>query len=166
MADCRPRPRRGHGGSILLDRSDFNPEPFPLHDWHVQPDCQKKRDPLPPERALSVSEQGLLLTASSRAYHKSACPRNLYKKRARLARLLFNPLLAQDIHLFSTAGEAVYLRHDSSRCPSRSYCVARDETRLAQSALICHFSAQAEAESIEVLRKITLEVLARVRLEA
>ena len=79
----------------------FQPEPS-SHDWHVQPSCQRT-DPLPPERALSVQSKSAV-TRASRVYTNlpvlETCTNYAF------GALTVNPLLAQDIHLFSTTGEA------------------------------------------------------------
>ena len=86
---------------IYLVRSlGFQPEPS-SHDWHVQPSCQRT-DPLPPERALSVQSK-LALTRPSRD-HTNLPVLETCTNYASCAATV-NPLLAQDIHPFSTAGE-------------------------------------------------------------
>ena len=95
-----PHPRKAWW--IYLVRSlGFQPKPS-SHDWHVQPSCQRT-DPLPPERALSVQSQSAL-TQASRVYTNlpvlETCTSYAF------VALTVNPLLAQDIHLFSTTGEA------------------------------------------------------------
>ena len=93
---------------IYLVRSlGFQPEPS-SHDWHVQPSCQRT-DPLPPERALSVQSK-LALTRPSRD-HTNLPVLETCTNYASCAATV-NPLLAQDIHPFSTAGE---LNHSIER---------------------------------------------------
>ena len=95
---------------IYLVRSlGFQPEPS-SHDWHVQPSCQRT-DPLPPERALSVQSRCALSRASRD--HTNLPVLETCTSYASCAGTV-NPLLAQDIHLFSTAGECLVSEHGHS----------------------------------------------------
>ena len=99
MADCHHTLEEAWW--IYLVRSlGFQPEPS-SHDWHVQPSCQRT-DPLPPERALSVQSRPAFTRASRD--HTNLPVLETCTNYASCATTV-NPMLAQDIHLFSTAGE-------------------------------------------------------------
>jgi hypothetical protein len=99
----------------------FQPEPS-SHDWHVQPSCQRT-DPLPPERALSVQNR-FALTRASRD-HTNLPVLETCTSYASCAATV-NPLLAQDIHLFSTAGERTQIKGLSSSLSFRTASAVRN----------------------------------------
>jgi hypothetical protein len=138
---------------IYLVRSlGFQPEPS-SHDWHVQPICQRT-DPLPPERALSVQSRSMI-TRASRVYTNlpvlETCTNYAF------AAPTVNPLLAQDIHLFSTTGEASRLLSEARKRNRKEEPSARDETHLPHTPMPFRHKPRRKSSS---LKKDHLEVSA------
>ena len=147
MADCHHALEEAWW--IYLVRSlGFHPEPS-SHDWHVQPSCQRT-DPLPPERALSVqSRLACVAAGDSPAIINANLPVLETCTNYASCATTVNPPLAQDIHLFSTAGNLYGPRGTGSLTrPGRAKARHLNEPELAAHATkrishlrqrLCHF---------------------------
>ena len=133
----------------------FQPEPS-SHDWHVQPSCQRT-DPLPPERALSVQSRPAV-SRERVAIHTNLPVLETCTNYASCATTV-NPMLAQDIHLFSTAGEPNHsFKRRSTHATKRIFLSASCTARL------CHFGTTPRRKTIS-LKKITRRSSCSVGLE-